>query len=195
LIPILTGSSYEKFAKDTSLRRPALICIGGGSNLELSHFRLENPPNVFNHIGEGTAVASISDKTLGAKLSWTVNPKITDGIAIGKSTHVTVTTTRISNQDDCVTFKPGANLVAVDRVTCSGSHGMSVGSLGKSENDIVTNVDVKNVHMIQSTKVAGIKTSPACNGHGVSTVSNVIFTGFKVEDCGYLIQIPEQLRM
>ena len=115
-------------------------------------------------------------------------PKNTDGIAIGKSKDVQISDVTISNQDDCVTFKAGADHVRVTNVTCTGSHGMSVGSLGRGPSDTVSNVLVRNIRMIKSTKAAGIKTWAVGKG-GLARVTNVTFTDFKVENCEYAIQI------
>jgi galacturan 1,4-alpha-galacturonidase len=144
---------------------------------------------VFISIRDSTAKASLTNLTLRAKSSSKVLPKNTDGIAVGKSTDVRISNITVYNQDDCVTFKPGANFVTVDTVTCTGSHGISIGSLGKDNADSVSNIHVKNAHMIKSSKAAGIKTYPPTNGHGTSTVTNATFSSFKVEDCDYAIQI------
>ena len=86
-------------------------------------------------------------------------------------------------------FKPGADHTTVTGITCTGSHGLSVGSLGKSSADTVSNIYVSDATMISSTKAVGIKTYPMGNGHGVSTVTNVTFSGIKVQNSDYAIQI------
>lgn len=60
-----------------------------------------------------------------------VTPKNTDGFDIGPASQVTITNVTVDNQDDCVAFKGGANFVTVTDISCSGSHGLSVGSLGE----------------------------------------------------------------
>ena len=57
-------------------------------------------------------------------------PKNTDGFDVGKSQFVTIRNIKVSNQDDCVAFKAGADFASVSNITCTGSHGLSVGSLG-----------------------------------------------------------------
>jgi galacturan 1,4-alpha-galacturonidase len=116
-------------------------------------------------------------------------PKNTDGFDIGASTDVTIQNVNVSNDDDCVAFKPGADGITVTDITCTGSHGLSVGSLGKSSDDFVKNVYVSGATMINSTKAAGIKTYPSGGSHGLSTVSNVTFTDVVVDGCEYAIQI------
>jgi galacturan 1,4-alpha-galacturonidase len=119
----------------------------------------------------------------------TNEPKNTDGFDIGASTDVTISNVNVRNDDDCVAFKPGADGITVTGITCTGSHGLSVGSLGKSSDDFVKNVYVSGATMINSTKAVGIKTYPSGGSHGVSTVSNVTFSGVVVDGCDYAIQI------
>lgn len=116
-------------------------------------------------------------------------PKNTDGFDIGASTTVLISNVHVTNDDDCIAFKPGANYVTVTDITCVGSHGLSVGSLGKSSSDTVKNIYVSGATMVNSTKAAGIKTYPSGGSHGLSTVSNVTWTGVVVEGCDYAIQI------
>lgn len=118
------------------------------------------------------------------------NPaKNTDGFDIGASTDVTISNVKVTNDDDCVAFKPGANYVTVSDITCTGSHGLSIGSLGSSSDDTVKNVYVSGAKMINSTKAAGIKTYPSGGDHGLSTVTNVTWDGVEVDGCDYAIQI------
>lgn len=66
-----------------------------------------------------------------------------------RSHQVVIKDSVIVNGDDCVSFKPNATGVVVQNLDCTGSHGISVGSLGQyareGEIDIVENVLVKNV--------------------------------------------------
>jgi len=104
---------------------------------------------------------------------------------------VSVIRTSVSNQDDCVAFKPGANFVTVTDITCSGSHGISVGSLaeGAGSTDTVSNVIVDRATMINSTKAVGIKLYPGGSSHGIATVNNVTFNSVTVDNSDYAAQI------
>jgi galacturan 1,4-alpha-galacturonidase len=130
-----------------------------------------------------------SDLEMDATSNSDNPPKNTDGFDIGESTYVSISNVKVTNDDDCVAFKPSSNYVTIDTITCIGSHGISVGSLGKSSSDTVQNVYVKDATMVNSTKAAGIKTYPTGGSHGLSTVKNVTFTGFTVENCDYAIQV------
>jgi len=85
----------------------------------------------------------------------------------------------IVNGDDCVAFKPNATNVLVENLNCTGSHGISVGSLGQFPGmfDIVENVLAKNIQMTDAQNGARIKAWAGPNvGSGI--VKNVTFQNF-----------------
>ncbi len=180
---------WDLFAEDESYERPTLLYITGGSNINVSNLRQTNPPNVFVSIKGGTTSAAFTGLTLDAESTSDNDPKNTDGFDIGESTYVTISNTTVVNDDDCVAFKPGCDYLTVTDITCTGSHGLSVGSLGKGSDDTVSNVWVEGATMISSTKAAGIKTYPSGGDHGLSTVKNVTWKDVVVQDCEYAIQI------
>ncbi|EKV12182.1 Polygalacturonase-2 [Penicillium digitatum] len=182
-------ASWDLFAKDSSYRRPTLLYITGGSDIEVSNLRQTNSPNVFNSIQGNTKTAIFFNLHIEATSSSDNKPKNTDGFDIGASTDVTISNVSVTNNDDCVAFKPGADGVIVKDLTCIGSHGLSVGSLGKNNKDFVKNVQVSGARMSKSTKAVGIKTYPSGNGHAKSTVSNITFSDIIVDGCDYAIQI------
>ncbi|KAJ5109945.1 hypothetical protein N7532_002590 [Penicillium argentinense] len=182
-------NAYDRFASDSSYARPTLLYITGGSDITISGLRQKNPPNVFNSVKGDSTNVNFSNLKMDATSKSTNAAKNTDGFDIGASTNVILSNINVSNDDDCVAFKPGANGVTVTDITCTGSHGLSVGSLGKSSDDTVKNIYVSGATMINSTKAAGIKTYPSGGSHGHSTVSNVTWTDVTVDGCDYAIQI------
>jgi galacturan 1,4-alpha-galacturonidase len=101
--------------------------------------------------------------------------------------YITIQNAVVSNQDDCVAFKPGANYVTVDTISCSGSHGLSIGSLGESNADVVENIYVTNADMSTSAKAVGVKVWPG--GYGTATVNNVTYDGVTINGNDYAAQI------
>ncbi len=174
---------------DTGFSRPPMIYISGGSNIVLDNLRMKNAPTAFVNLRDATKVATFSNLKLDATSKSVNVPKNTDGFDIGESTFATLTNINIKNQDDCIAFKPGANYALADTITCTGSHGISVGSLGKENPDTVKNIVARNIHMINSTKAAGIKTYPPDNGHAFSIISNITFIKFVIKNCDYAIQV------
>lgn len=94
-------------------------------------------PNVFHSVTGGATNVIYRGLRLNAETYENVTPKNTDGFDVGAS-HVTISNVTVTNQDDCVAFKPNANYVTVTDITCTGSHGLSVGSLAKGSNDVVS---------------------------------------------------------
>ncbi|KAK7327677.1 hypothetical protein VNO77_21764 [Canavalia gladiata] len=59
----------------------------------------------------------------------------TDGIHIGRSFDVKILNSDIQTGDDCVSLRDGSKKVTVQNVNCGPGHGISVGSLGKYQNE------------------------------------------------------------
>ncbi|KAL3488198.1 pectin lyase-like protein [Aspergillus germanicus] len=184
-------AAYDEFAVDESLARPtAVYIVGGSQDIAISGLTVKNPPNVF--FGQKGAVTNInySNLTMTAQSKSTNLPRHTDGFSIGESRYTTIRDVYISNQDDCIGFKSGANYVTVERAICAGTnHGTVVGSLGKTNDDYVKNVYVKDLTIINCGKAAGIKVYPGGPSYGTSTVTNVTWDTVTVEGCDYGVQV------
>ncbi|KAL3422650.1 extracellular exo-polygalacturonase [Phlyctema vagabunda] len=185
-------AAYDYFATNTSYRRPTLHYItSGSSGVTVQKLRVKNAPNVFFSVTGGSAGVAYRDLVLSATSKSSAAPKNTDGFNIGNATRTTLSNITVANQDDCIAFKPGADGVTVTGITCTGSHGLSVGSLGGGAGavDVVRNVYVSAATMINSTKAVGIKLYPGGSAHGTASVSNVTWDGVTVVNCDYAAQI------
>lgn len=180
-------AAWDKFADDEDYQRPTLFVVDGGSDLTISGFSMLNPPNVFHSVSGDAKNVLYSNLNLSAISTSDNDAKNTDAWDIGASSYVTVTDVTVLNDDDCVAFKPGCTYATVTNIQCTGSHGLSVGSLGKENADSVANIYVSNATMINSAKAVGIKTYPG--GYGSATVTNVTYSGVVVDGCDYAIQI------
>jgi galacturan 1,4-alpha-galacturonidase len=118
-----------------------------------------------------------------------------------KSSNIVIQNSRIDNGDDCVSFKPGSIDIVVQGLVCSGSHGISVGSLGqyKGQNDVVENVYVYNTTMSNASNGARIKTwaghgqmnGVGSGGGGSGRVNNVTYDKFHVSGVDSAIMITQ----
>ncbi|KAJ8111653.1 hypothetical protein OPT61_g5801 [Boeremia exigua] len=183
-------AAWDRFATDTNFKRPTLLVISASSNVAVSGLHFKNAQNVFVSVGSGSTRLAFSNLDLRA-ISKTANrPKNTDGFDIGGCSDVTMSSIYVENQDDCIAFKPGCNYLTVTDITCVGSHGLSVGSLGKSPGgyDTVQNVYVRGAIMRNSTKAAGIKLYPGGSAHGTALVRNVTWEDITVDNCDYAFQ-------
>ncbi|KAI9650435.1 hypothetical protein NHQ30_000450 [Ciborinia camelliae] len=185
-------AAYDYFATNSSYARPTLHYItGASSHITIKNLTVKNPPNVFFTVTGASTNIIYSDLTMTAASKSTTAPKNTDGFDIGNSTYVTLNNIVVSNQDDCVAFKPGANYTTVNTISCTGSHGISVGSLGKKVGitDSVTNLYVTGATMVNATKAIGIKLYPGGSSYGSATVSNVTFNDVNVKNSAWAAQI------
>ncbi|KAL4880405.1 pectin lyase fold/virulence factor [Aspergillus karnatakaensis] len=134
---------------------------------------MHNPPNWFNLIANSFDIL-ISD----------LNLQNTDGWDTYRSHNVVIQDSVIANTDDCVSFKPSSTSAIVQNPSCTGSHGISVGSLGQyiGEVDLVEDIYVYNITMANAGNFARIKvwagaeaSADGLSGGGTGAVRNVTY--------------------
>jgi len=183
---------YDYFATDSTYSRPTLFYITSYSTyITMSNIKFINAPSTFISVTGYSSNCKFQNINMKAVSTSNVIPHNTDGMDIGYSTNVTANNLAIYNQDDCIAFKPGSDRTTITNILCSGSHGISVGSLGSKAGrvDTVTNILVKNATMIDSTKAVGIKLYDGSPNHGSAMVQNVTFDTVTVNGCGYAAQV------
>ncbi|CAA3007119.1 exopolygalacturonase-like [Olea europaea subsp. europaea] len=83
----------------------------------------------------------------------------TDGIRIGHSRKIKISSTVIGTGDDCISMLYGSEDIEISNVACGPGHGISVGSLGRShEEEYVSRISVKNSSFIGTQNGLRIKT-------------------------------------
>ncbi|KAL5374126.1 hypothetical protein DPSP01_012187 [Paraphaeosphaeria sporulosa] len=82
--------------------------------------------------------------------------KNTDGFDIGSSTNVVIDGANVYNQDDCVAINSGTDITFQNGV-CSGGHGLSIGSVGGRDNNVVDTVTFYNSEVKNSVNGIRIK--------------------------------------
>nr|GME02689.1 exopolygalacturonase-like [Ipomoea batatas] len=83
----------------------------------------------------------------------------TDGIHISQSKRISIYDSNIGTGDDCISLSKGSRNIYIYNVTCGPGHGISIGSLGKHENEEdVSGIVVRNCTFTNTTNGARIKT-------------------------------------
>ncbi|KAF2757030.1 glycoside hydrolase [Pseudovirgaria hyperparasitica] len=109
-----------------------------------------------------------------------------DGFDISSSTNVVLRNSIVKNQDDCVAVTSGTN-ITVSGLTCSGGHGLSIGSVGGKSNNTVSGITFSDSTISNSENGARIKTNSGTTG----SVENIVYTNIKlsnISDYGIDIQ-------
>ncbi|KAH7369619.1 glycoside hydrolase [Rhexocercosporidium sp. MPI-PUGE-AT-0058] len=98
-----------------------------------------------------------------------------DGFGVRSSSNVLIENCTVYNQDDCVAVTSGYNITA-SGMLCSGSHGLSIGSVGGKANNNVTNVLFKDSTLVNSTNGARIKS----NFNTTGSISNITYLNLAI---------------
>ncbi|KAI0764410.1 glycoside hydrolase family 28 protein [Trametes elegans] len=169
---------YDAFAEHSSTLRPILLTIFQATNVTVQNIHMINGPEWVNFVNEGQDI-TFRNISISAVSTSKHAAKNTDGWDIFRSDSVVIADSDVINGDDCVSFKPNATNVLVSNLSCNGSHGISVGSLGQyaGEYDIVQNVLATNIRMSNAQNGARIK-AWAGKGVGAGLVQNITFEGF-----------------
>ncbi|KAL7162309.1 hypothetical protein ACSBR2_042733 [Camellia fascicularis] len=90
----------------------------------------------------------------------------TDGIHISHSTGVFISNTDIGSGDDCVSIGDYTSHIDITDVNCGPGHGVSIGSLGRSGNEVrVENINVNRVNFNKTSNGVRIKTWQGGSGY------------------------------
>lgn len=127
-----------------------------------------------------------------------VEVKNTDGFDTLRSSNIIVQNSVVQNTDDCVSFKPNTSAVVVQNLACTGSHGISVGSLGQYHRqvDVVEDLYVYNTSMADASDGARLKVWPdrvpgSDAGGGRGRVRNVTYHEFRSRGCDSAITVDQ----
>ncbi|KAM4105635.1 hypothetical protein ACB094_04G006500 [Castanea mollissima] len=97
-------------------------------------------------------------KMQGVKVIAPGNSPNTDGIHVQLSSSVTILNSKIGSGDDCISIGPGTTNLWIENVACGPGHGISIGSLGKDQQEAgVQNITVTTVTFTNTQNGARIK--------------------------------------
>uniref|UniRef100_A0A2C9V941 Polygalacturonase n=1 Tax=Manihot esculenta TaxID=3983 RepID=A0A2C9V941_MANES len=111
----------------------------------------------------------------GFKVSTPEGSLNTDGIHIGRSKGVTISNAKIGTGDDCISIGDGTENLKITKVACGPGHGISIGSLGKYENED----PVSDCTLTGTTNGVRIKTWPVMFPN---TATNIHFQDITMEN-------------
>ncbi|KAJ5648974.1 uncharacterized protein N7484_002697 [Penicillium longicatenatum] len=87
----------------------------------------------------------------------------TDAFDIGDSTGVYITNPTVHNQDDCLAVNSGSD-ISFTGASCTGGHGISIGSVGGRSDNTVENVTIENCSIKDSQNGVRVKTVYGATG-------------------------------
>ncbi|KAH8654459.1 glycosyl hydrolases family 28-domain-containing protein [Tricladium varicosporioides] len=128
--------------------------ITGCDGMTISGLTLDN--------SAGDAANSASDGDPAAHNS--------DGFDISSTDNLVLSNTVVKNQDDCVAVTSGTN-ITVTGMTCSGGHGLSIGSVGGKSNNVVSGVTFSDSTISDSENGCRIKSNSGTTG----TIENIVY--------------------
>ncbi|KAK7274314.1 hypothetical protein RIF29_15397 [Crotalaria pallida] len=116
----------------------------------------------------------------------------TDGIKIGKSQGITIKDVYIATGDDCIAILSDTKNVTISDVFCGPGHGISVGSLGKNDDEVdVKDISIKNCTFYGTLNGLRIKTWASPLNHTLK-VSNIVYEDIFFNDVKHPIIINQE---
>ena len=101
----------------------------------------------------------------------------TDAFDVGSSTKITISGATVYNQDDCLAVNSGTDITFTGGY-CSGGHGLSIGSVGGRDNNVVDTVKILDSQIVDSDNGVRIKTVSGATG----SVKNVTYKGITLKN-------------
>ncbi|CAK4236210.1 unnamed protein product, partial [Aphanomyces euteiches] len=154
----LNGQGEWYWPQGQSVTRPVFFRLTHVEKSTLSGFTLKNSPfRTFSVLNSVNTV--ITGLTLDSK-AGNGQAKNTDGFDLSRNNGVSITNNTVYNQDDCLAMQSSVNTLFAYN-SCTGGHGVSIGSIGGAavdSSDTVNGLTVTNNKIIDNTNGLRIKT-------------------------------------
>ncbi|XP_027906158.1 probable polygalacturonase At3g15720 [Vigna unguiculata] len=150
-----------------SCGRPTILRFKSCNDLTVSNLTITNSPKAHIRLNSCDN-ATFSDINIRAPGD---SPN-TDGFDIYTSKNILIQNSNIQCGDDCIAISDGSSNINATGIACGPGHGISIGSLGRSNaHETVETVHVKNCTFTNTKNGARIKTVPGGSGYA----RNIIF--------------------
>ena len=137
-----------------------------------------SPVQVFS-INNANTLA-VNDVTINNKDGDSKGGHNTDAFDVGDSEHITISGATVYNQDDCLAVNSGTDITFTGGY-CSGGHGLSIGSVGGRDNNVVDTVKILDSQIVDSDNGVRIKTVSGAKG----SVKNVTYKGITLKNVSH----------
>jgi polygalacturonase len=101
----------------------------------------------------------------------------TDAFDVGASTGITISGATVYNQDDCLAVNSGTDITFTGGY-CSGGHGLSIGSVGGRDNNVVDTVKILDSQIVNSDNGVRIKAVSGATGK----ITGVTYSNIKLSN-------------
>ncbi|KAK7850044.1 exopolygalacturonase, partial [Quercus suber] len=141
------------------------LTVSGGGNIRFNYVTNSKVQDITSKDSKFFHINLLECKKLQFQhvtISAPTDSANTDGIHIGRSSQITITNANIGTGDDCISVGDGAQDITVNQVTCGPGHGISIGSLGRYQNEEpVSRIRVTSATLSNTDNGVRIKTWPA----------------------------------
>lgn len=151
--------------------KPKFFAAHDLTNSTITSLKITNTPVQAVSIN-GVDGLTISGMTIDNSAGDSAGGHNTDCFDIGSSNDVTITGAVCKNQDDCVAINSGTG-ITFTKGTCSGGHGLSIGSVGGRSDNTVDTVTFSDSTVTKSDNGIRVKASAGDTGK----INKVTYSG------------------
>jgi polygalacturonase len=143
--------------------------------LTISQTIKNSPVQVFSI--NGATNTQFNGLTVNNKDGDTQGGHNTDAFDVGASTGITISGATVYNQDDCLAVNSGTDITFTGGY-CSGGHGLSIGSVGGRDNNVVDTVKILDSQIVNSDNGVRIKAVSGATGK----ITGVTYSNIKLSN-------------
>ncbi|OJJ58662.1 hypothetical protein ASPSYDRAFT_177453 [Aspergillus sydowii CBS 593.65] len=155
--------------------KPKFFAAHSLSDSSITNLYIENTPVQAVSIN-GCDGLTVTDMTIDNSAGDSEGGHNTDGFDIGSSNNIVIKGAKVYNQDDCVAVNSGTQ-ITFSGGTCSGGHGLSIGSVGGRDDNTVDTVTFEDSTVTKSDNGIRIKAKSGESGE----IKGVTYSGITLD--------------